>query len=652
MKRWIALLALLLVTLAGRVAGAGPIELRAKAGSLPVELQPQTGSFGARLVVENRGAEPLELEVSLREGGETDPRLPVGMRARFVDGGKTALLKPGEQREIEVELTTARGRRLHEVYGHVLLKADDHPQAAAGFHLAPPGAEAGPAGRHLSLIWLVPLLGALVLFALRGREPRPGAGRMIWVGASGGQVALWVWAVSRFDPFHTRFAGGDGAQLVERLPLLRGLGLEYALGVDGTTLALASSVALVGLLAALVSEDARAGGFSLLIVSGVTGALLALDLGLMLASWLVAVVAGVLALAATDRQLARGAALVLGLGFVLVAFAVWQLSGTATPALALDGSAAPRVFSLLELSHGGYVPRVSTVLGAHPVKVVYTCLFLGSALTLGVAPFGGWLAAAAARAPASLALLLGGAVTVLGVHALYRIGFAAVPNGAAWAAPAVAVFGVAGTAYASLVALATDDARRFPMLALSASAGAILVGVASLTAAGLQGALLIALCRGLTLTLCFGALAMRRDAPGSRLVVALGVVAWVAAAAGPGTLAFTGALSSIVGALPTLRGLALAEAFALVLLSASAVRSFRRAFSAPGGGAATLPPEREMSAALTAAILLLVLGLWPRPLLRLIDSSCLDHAQRVNPPGALEIVRQPPVGSQRLAMRR
>jgi NADH:ubiquinone oxidoreductase subunit 4 (subunit M) len=54
-----------------------------------------------------------------------------------------------------------------------------------------------------------------------------------------------------------------------------------------------------------------------------------------------------------------------------------------------------------------------------------------------------------------------------------------------------------------------------------------------------------------------------------------------------------------------------------------------------------LPKESEVSVVLAAAILLVVLGFWPRPLLRLIDSSCLDQAEHVNPPGALEIVRAP-----------
>lgn len=650
----------LAITARSGSAAAAPIEVRAKTGGLPIELLPQGGSYGARLVVENRSAAPTKVQVALREGGETDPRLPLGMRARFVDGDTGVLIQPGQQREIEVELSPARGRRFHEVYGHVVVTAEDEPDIAAGFHVALPGSESIFTGRHLSLVWLVPLLGALLVLGLRGREPKPGVARIVWIGASAIQLGLMVWAASRFDVLHTRFAGGDGLQLVERMTLWRGLGIEYALGVDGATLALALSVSLIGLLSAALAEDghaARFGAFGLLIVASVSGAILALDLVLMLAFWLVALIGAVLALAswAGDRGLARGSAIVLGLGFALVAFAVWQISGTATSAYLMDGAPASRVFSLVELAHGGFVPRSPTLLGAHPIKVVTCCLVVGSALTLGAGPFGGFLSATASRAPTSLVLLLGGGVTLLGAHALVRVGFTALPSGSAWAAMGVAGFGVACTLYASLVALVTNDPRRFVALALSASAGAILVGAASLTAAGLQGALLITICRGLVLALCLGVLTMGANVTGSiarssPMLAGLGVVAWVAAALGPGTLAFAGVTSTIFGALPTLRGLALAEALALTVLAVAALRSYRRAFLAGAEPSieAPAPPEREMSVVLTAAMLLLVLGLWPRPLLRLMDSSCLDHAQRVSPPGALEIVRLSP-GSERVA---
>ena len=669
MRRLLLLCLVTLCLLGPRLGLAAPLEVRAGVGKLPVELLPQGGSYRAKLVVDNRGPEPKVVQVALREATGVDPRLPVGVTAKLAGA---ALINPGEQREIDVELTPTRGRRFHEFYGHVLVSTEGSAPVAAGFRAAIPGSDVFPSGQLLSLVWLVPLIGALVLALLRGREPRPGAGRALWVGAAAAQVGLLAWGVSRFDVFHTRFGGTEGVQLVERLSLLRGLGVEYHLGVDGTTLALALATSLFTLFAALLASESdapRFGALALLVDAGLSGAFVALDLGLLVTFWLLVVVAVVLALRfwAGDARLATGTGIMLGLGWALVAFAVWQLSGTASAGYLMDGTPAPRVFSLTELAHGGFVPRAGALFGTHPIKAVYVCLFLGSALTLGVGPFGSWLGAVSTRAPAPLTLLLGGGVGMLGAHALWRIGFAALPSGAAWAAQGVAAFGVAATLYASLVALVTTDPRRFATLALTASGGAVLVGCAALTAAGLQGALVLTLSRGLVLAVVLGVLGMARAPDGSSLVgsiargapllAALGAVGWLAAGLVPGTLAFLGAASGLFGALPTLRVLALTEVFALVVLAAAALRSYRRTFLGGGGGprvAAALPAEREISVVLSAALVLLALGLWPRPLLRLVDAACLDQAAQVNPPGALEVVHAPESATveQKLALRR
>lgn len=651
---------LFLVTFAGS-ALAAPLEVRAQSGGLPLELVAKDGNLSGKLVVENRGSTPVRAEISLRDGSNIDPRLPIGLRVKFSGADRAVMLKPGEQREAEIEWAAPRGRRLHPVYGHVLVTAEGQESrpVAAGFHSGFATGEAGPSGRVLTFSLLAPLLAALILLAFRGREPRPGAGRWVWLAGSGVQLALLAWGVSRFDVFHTRFAGGDGLQLVERMPLVRGLGIEWFVGVDGASLVLALAASLLTLLSALLADPKRAtafGGLALLANVGLVGALVSIDLALLAVFWLLTLLAAVrlLSVWGGDPRITRGAGLSLGLGYVLVAFAIWQLSGTATPAYLIDGSSAPRVFSLIELSHGGFVPRTASLFGVSSTKLVYTCLFLGSAITLGVPPFGGWLTAALARVPTSVGLLLAGGVGLLGVHALWRVGIAALPHGTAWAAPAVAIFGVIATLYAALVALATDDPRRFGAHSLAASAGAFLVGYASLTAIGMQGALMLAVSRGFVVALLFGVLSLARAddqssrlgpiARGAPLLAALGAVAWVAAAAGPGTLSFLGVASSVIGGLPTLRLPALAEVFALAVLAAASVRNYRRTFLLPDDGApaSALPaptPERELSVVLTAGIVLVALGFWPRPLLRLIDASCIDQAELVNPPGALEVVQ-------------
>ncbi len=132
------------------------------------------------------------------------------------------------------------------------------------------------------------------------------------------------------------------------------------------------------------------------------------------------------------------------------------------------------------------------------------------------------------------------------------------------------------------------------------------------------------------------------------------MLGWSAAAFAPGTLTFIGFVSGVAGALPLLRSVAVATAFVAVLAAAACVRSHRAVFADAGerSDEASPAPERELTVAVTAALLLLGLGLAPRPLLRLIDSACLDRAELVNPPGALEIVDARPDSDLRVASSR
>jgi len=660
-KALLALVAFLVLVLAGAPAGAGPIEAHPSQGGLPMELVQEAGTFTGKWVVENRSDRAVLVNLELRDGSDLDPRLPPGFRVRFVGGDSAQTLKPGERREAQIEWTPPRSKRLHEVYGHVSVVADgDATPPVLGFHAALGAAESGLTGRALSLSLLVPLLAALALAFLRRRDPRPGLGRWIWIGAQVAQLALFLWAASRFDIFHTRFAGGEGLDLVERSRLLPSLGVEWFVGVDGVTLVLALAAAAFGSLAAIRSDADTAlvhGPPALLFVAGLTGAVISVDLLVSLAFWLVVVVALVWALTrgADERRALRASALLLGLGFVLVALAVWVISGSANVGYLLDGSRAPRVFSLAELAHGGFVPRQAALFGAHPTKLAFVALFLGAALTLGVSPFAASTHALVTRLPVGPALLFSAGLPLLGLQALLRVGYAALPAGFRWAALSVAVFGLLSALYSVLVLLVEKDPRRFASGSANLASAMALIGIGSLTASGVQAAVVLLLSRGLVLAVVLGALEMKRRAgPRASFASALGVLGWSAAAFAPGTLTFIGFVSGVAGALPLLRSVAVATAFVAVLAAAACVRSHRAVFADAGerSDEASPAPERELTVAVTAALLLLGLGLAPRPLLRLIDSACLDRAELVNPPGALEIVDARPDSDLRVASSR
>ena len=138
----------------------------------------------------------------------------------------------------------------------------------------------------LSLSWLVPLAGALLLLLIPNADGRRD-GVIRWlallISILGFAVTLAIWA--RFDPTSSEF------QLVERVPWIPAFGIEYAVGIDGISLLL---VVLTGFLTpiALLSSwegiERKVKEFSMLILAldaAMIGVFLSLDLFLFYVFW-------------------------------------------------------------------------------------------------------------------------------------------------------------------------------------------------------------------------------------------------------------------------------------------------------------------------------------------------------------------------------
>lgn len=669
MKRWIFLL---LVAFTLFLPGVARAQLRVE-GATPVELRAEASGYAAKVTIRNTGGEKARIStLSVRTGTDsTDPRVPQGVSIHFGGGGLSAVIGPNETRDIEIEWTPVKGRPAHEFYGHVLVELDEENAAplVVGIHAKP---ESGwNALRPLIWLCLLPLLGVGLIFALRtrGRE----RARQIAGGIAIAQVLLLAVIVASFDAGYTRFEGGDGLQFIQRIPLSRTIGWEWFIALDGISFPL---VLLVPVLLLLSSRGAavnlpknEAFWSSLLILdAGLVVAFLSRDLGFLFSGLVLAVAATIALVTLGSRdgaRVARGVALHLVLGVLLVGFAFWMTSESASPLYLASGERVARSFSLTELSHGGWSPVRETLLGTHSVKVVFVALFLGSALVAGAPPFHGWLTGVVARSPMALGVMVAGAVPALGAYLLLRVGFAVLPDGMAWAAGGVGVFGLLGALHAALAATQADDLRRLTARAASVQSGLVIVALSSLTAIGVQGAVLTLVSRGVAVggLLAIGNVIEERlhtqrfDRLGgiAAQLPAFGMLAaatFVAAAAGAGTLAFLGFVGTVFGVAPMARVLGLATPIMGALLAVALARGYAKVFLGKfparwqksrfleaHGGNLPLLEERELGVLLTIAGLSFVLGFWPSPLNRIIDASALDQAEYANRPGALEIVQ-------------
>jgi len=201
-------------------------------------------------------------------------------------------------------------------------------------------------------------------------------------------------------------------------------------------------------------------------------------------------------------------------------------------------------------------------LDATTQTVAAALILLGLAVKAPMFPFHTWLPPAHTVAPTGGSVLLAGVLLKMGTYGMVRIAVPVVPDGVRTLAPVLGVLGVVGVLWAGLACFVERDLKRLVALSSVAHMGFVLLGVASMTPEGLQGALFANVAHGLVTGLLFLVVGGLKDRAHSADLAALGTglrdrmprLGWLLAfgcVAGlglPGLAGFWGELLAIAGA--------------------------------------------------------------------------------------------------------
>jgi NADH-quinone oxidoreductase subunit M len=189
-------------------------------------------------------------------------------------------------------------------------------------------------------------------------------------------------------------------------------------------------------------------------------------------------------------------------------------------------------------------------------------IVLGLAVKAPMWPLHTWLPPAHTIAPTAGSVLLAGVLLKMGTYGLIRIAVPVLPDGMAKLAPYLGVFGVIGVLWGGLACLVERDLKRLVALSSVAHMGFVLLGIASMTTTGLQGALFANIAHGVVTSLLFFVVGALKDRHHSCDLSVLGAglrdrlprLGWLltlGAVAGlglPGLAVFWGELLAIAGA--------------------------------------------------------------------------------------------------------
>jgi NADH-quinone oxidoreductase subunit M len=474
------------------------------------------------------------------------------------------------------------------------------------------------------LLLAYPLGAALVWLA-----PRPERARKVALAVNAVGLALTLLVLAGFDPTQSGF------QMVASSAWIPSLNIHYAVGVDGISILFLPATALLFLGVNLASwnstrELPRLYHSLLLLQAGATlGVFCAVDTLLFFLFWELSLVPfyflislwgvgpqrGYAATKYTLIMFAGGVPLLFG--FLILAFNHAAFSGAGLPAgLSFD-----------------LVTLLNTPLPDHLEWAVFLLLFAGFAVKTPVFPLHTWLPLLSMEGPVAVASLLVG--LKLGAYGLLRFAVPLAPDAAQDMHWLIAGLGAFGLLYGAVAALAQTNLRAMLAYASLSHVGLVLLGIASFNLQGIQGAVL----QLLNFTLVAGGLFLItgfvQQRLGSTDLLSLGGAArsmpllasfflffGLASMGVPGTSGFPAELLILVSAIQTHTGAGLAALFAMVVGAAYFLNLYRRAFLGPIGNpdvaaASDLRP-RELALVLGFAILILVFGLYPAPLLEVI----------------------------------
>lgn len=491
----------------------------------------------------------------------------------------------------------------------------------------------------LSLIVAAPALAAFVVLFV------PAAERLaIRVVSLIGATAALIFSVVALVTYD---AGRSGLQRVEDYPLVPSLGIHLRFAQDGWTgplLLLTGVIIFAGVLATwtLQRRDKEYYFLLLILVAGVFGVFVSQDLLVFFLFYEVAVLPMYLLIGIWGSSHAVPAKGPFAMVWKLFSVGDKQYAAMKLTLMLLVGSAAilVAIFALyqgsgstsFDLGHFAATryPRTTQI-------VIFPLVWLGFGTLAGVFPFHTWSPDGHASAPTAVSMLHAGVLMKLGAFGVMRVGMVLLPEGTAFWVPVVGAVAAINVLYGAFCAMSQTDLKYIIAYSSVSHMGVVMLGAATLTPAGWNGAVFQMVAHGIMTGLFFALVGLVYERAHTRAILQMGgfakvmpgvaaffTLACLSSLGLPGTAGFVSEFVVFLGAWKsghwwwTIAGVLGAFVTAIYVL-----RATRAIFWGEGRAheypELSDPQKTEWGALLVLGTFLVVLGVWPRLLLDAID---------------------------------
>ncbi|MGC1341658.1 MAG: NADH-quinone oxidoreductase subunit M [Candidatus Binataceae bacterium] len=482
----------------------------------------------------------------------------------------------------------------------------------------------------LTLITFVPLIGAVIILAL----PQAMNSSFKWIAAlaAGVQLAIAIWLYRAFDTTTT------AAQFVDKFNWMPSYHITYFMGVDGISISMVLLTALICFIAVFASfgiNRAEKAYYALLLMldAGMMGVFVSLDFFLFYIFWEVMLLPMYFLIGVWGGPRREYAA---------IKFFLYTLLGSVLILLAMLGLyfyGAQNTFDMTVLAANASHYSIAFQ------RVAWIALFVGFAIKIPAFPFHTWLPDAHVEAPTAISVILAGVLLKMGTYGILRVNFAILPAAThelAWLF--LGVIGTINIVYGAMCAMAQTDYKKLIAYSSISHMGYVMLGIASFTAAGIDGAVLQMFNHGTITAMLFILVGVIYDRAHHREINGFGGLAqqmplyagmtgfaFFAGMGLPGMSAFISEVLVLIGAWQTYPILTVLAAATAILTAGYLLWTYQRIYLGPFNekykGFADLS-LREAFTLVPLAIIVLILGVYPHAVLGLLNTS-LTHLNQV-----------------------
>ena len=369
----------------------------------------------------------------------------------------------------------------------------------------------------LSLCIGLPVLTALALTLFPGRRAN-----LIRMTALVGTLAAFAASLAVYLNF---IPGEPGYQMVERVPWIQSIGLEWHLGIDGISLFLVMLTTLLSVLCIISSWDSITTKvkeyhfFFLLLEAGMIGVFCALDLFVFYVMWEVMLVPMffLIGIWGGPRRI-----------YATIKFVLFTMAGS----VVMLAGILYVYFHTIDPATGSYTFNMllATEQSSYPLHI-QTLLFLAFAIEFAIKvpifPLHTWLPDAHTEAPTAGSVILAGVLLKLGTYGFLRICLPMFPQASMQFVPWISVLAIIGIIYGALVAMVQQDIKKLVAYSSVAHLGFVMLGTFALNIEGLTGSLLQQINHGISTGALFLLVGVIYDRRHTRMVSDFGGVAKV-----------------------------------------------------------------------------------------------------------------------------